>query len=364
MAFDLDGYLNERKTMVEAALAAHLDRCEGAPPTLARGDELLAARRAASGCARSWRWPRARRSAGRPRRRSTPPAPSSSCTPTRSSTTICRRWTTTTSAAAGRRRTRSSARRWPSSPATRSCAEAFRVAAERRRGREERVADVVFELARASGAVGMVGGQVIDIEATGKRITVEELETLHRAKTGELLLVAVRAGARMGGADAGGDGAADRVRPRARPGVPDRRRRPRHHRRPVDARQGSRLAIARRARPRSSISSASTAPGRARARSWTRGCARWRRSGRKAPRRCARSAVTPSSATADVAIADVASSAGGARRVGRRRTAARPRSTSPGPAATACRAVPPALSTRCLTVARPRPMPVERSPRT
>ena len=48
----------------------------------------------------------------------------------------------------------------------------------------------------------MVGGQVIDIEATGKKITVEELETLHRAKTGELLLVAVRAGARMGGADA------------------------------------------------------------------------------------------------------------------------------------------------------------------
>ena len=48
----------------------------------------------------------------------------------------------------------------------------------------------------------MVGGQVIDIEATGKKIGVDELETLHRAKTGELLLVAVRAGARMGGADA------------------------------------------------------------------------------------------------------------------------------------------------------------------
>ncbi len=81
------------------------------------------------------------------------------------------------------------------------CAEAFRVAAQNRAGRAERVADVVFELARASGAIGMVGGQVIDIEATGKKITAEELETLHRAKTGELLLVAVRAGARMGGAD-------------------------------------------------------------------------------------------------------------------------------------------------------------------
>jgi geranylgeranyl diphosphate synthase type II len=81
------------------------------------------------------------------------------------------------------------------------CAEAFRVAAAHRRGREAQVADVVFELARASGAVGMVGGQVIDIEATGKKIDVQHLEVLHRAKTGELLLVAIRAGARMGGAN-------------------------------------------------------------------------------------------------------------------------------------------------------------------
>src|SRR6185295_14218662 len=79
------------------------------------------------------------------------------------------------------------------------CAEAFRVAASRRAGREAAVADVVYELARASGAVGMVGGQVIDIEATGKKIDVEHLQLLHHAKTGELLLVAVRAGARMGG---------------------------------------------------------------------------------------------------------------------------------------------------------------------
>jgi geranylgeranyl diphosphate synthase type II len=83
------------------------------------------------------------------------------------------------------------------------CAEAFRVAAQHHKGREAQVAEVVYELARAAGAVGMVGGQVIDIEATGKRIDVPALETLHRAKTGELLLVAVRAGARMGGADAG-----------------------------------------------------------------------------------------------------------------------------------------------------------------
>jgi geranylgeranyl diphosphate synthase type II len=81
------------------------------------------------------------------------------------------------------------------------CTEAFRVAAQPRLGREAAVAEVVFELARAAGAVGMVGGQVIDIEATGKHVDVAALETLHRAKTGELLLVSIRAGARMGGAD-------------------------------------------------------------------------------------------------------------------------------------------------------------------
>ncbi len=82
------------------------------------------------------------------------------------------------------------------------CADAFRVASSRRKGREAAVADVVYELARASGAVGMVGGQVIDIEATGKKIDASHLERLHRAKTGELLLVSVRMGARMGNATA------------------------------------------------------------------------------------------------------------------------------------------------------------------
>ncbi len=78
------------------------------------------------------------------------------------------------------------------------CAEAFRAAAQNRKGREIEVAEVIYELGRAAGAVGMVGGQVIDIEATGKRVDIATLERLHRAKTGELLLVSIRAGARMG----------------------------------------------------------------------------------------------------------------------------------------------------------------------
>jgi geranylgeranyl diphosphate synthase, type II len=86
--------------------------------------------------------------------------------------------------------------------------EAFSVASSRRRTHPRETAECVHELARAAGAVGMVGGQVIDIEATNKKITVEHLEALHRAKTGELLLVSVRVGARMGGAD---DGALERL---------------------------------------------------------------------------------------------------------------------------------------------------------
>src|SRR5262249_28300976 len=80
-------------------------------------------------------------------------------------------------------------------------AEAFRVVAGRAQARPEVVAQVVFEIARASGAVGMVGGQVLDIEATGEKISIEHLEALHRAKTGALLLVSVRSGARFGGAN-------------------------------------------------------------------------------------------------------------------------------------------------------------------
>lgn len=80
------------------------------------------------------------------------------------------------------------------------CAEAFRVLTKRRQRHPERIAEVVFELGCAAGANGMVGGQVWDIEATGKKIDQAYLENLHRAKTGELLLFSVRAGAILGGA--------------------------------------------------------------------------------------------------------------------------------------------------------------------
>jgi farnesyl diphosphate synthase len=65
-------------------------------------------------------------------------------------------------------------------------------------------ADLTLMLARASGLGGMVGGQVLDLEAESREDehTSEFVMLMQSMKTGALLLNAVEAGARMGGADA------------------------------------------------------------------------------------------------------------------------------------------------------------------
>ena len=60
---------------------------------------------------------------------------------------------------------------------------------------------LVAELMRASGSAGMVGGQLLDLEAERKSIGGPELEMIHRLKTGALLTCALRVGAIAGGAD-------------------------------------------------------------------------------------------------------------------------------------------------------------------
>src|SRR5690606_25444358 len=45
-----------------------------------------------------------------------------------------------------------------------------------------------------SGAEGMVGGQILDIEGEEKKLTLEELEQVHRLKTGALLTYSILAG--------------------------------------------------------------------------------------------------------------------------------------------------------------------------
>jgi len=54
---------------------------------------------------------------------------------------------------------------------------------------------MIAELARASGHRGMVGGQAIDLESVGLALNIEQLETMHRHKTGALIEASVRLGA-------------------------------------------------------------------------------------------------------------------------------------------------------------------------
>jgi geranylgeranyl diphosphate synthase type II len=65
---------------------------------------------------------------------------------------------------------------------------------------ERRVA-ILTEVAGAAGTIsGMVGGQVADIEAEGKRIDPQMLEYIHRSKTAALIRASITAGALCAGA--------------------------------------------------------------------------------------------------------------------------------------------------------------------
>ena len=57
------------------------------------------------------------------------------------------------------------------------------------------------ELAKAAGASGMVGGQVDDLAAEFQDAGLEQLERIHRRKTGAMFLVSLRLGALVARAD-------------------------------------------------------------------------------------------------------------------------------------------------------------------
>ena len=58
---------------------------------------------------------------------------------------------------------------------------------------------VVEELAEAVGTSGMIGGQVADVSAEGKNISVREIVYIHERKTGALIRCSVRIGALLAG---------------------------------------------------------------------------------------------------------------------------------------------------------------------
>jgi len=62
-------------------------------------------------------------------------------------------------------------------------------------------ARVVQELASAIGTAGMLGGQVADVEAEGKKNSIEQINYIHTHKTGALIRAAVRIGSILAGID-------------------------------------------------------------------------------------------------------------------------------------------------------------------
>ncbi|AMV72763.1 polyprenyl synthetase family protein [Desulfuromonas carbonis] len=62
------------------------------------------------------------------------------------------------------------------------------------------VRQVIHVMARCAGSLGMVGGQVVDMESEGKEVNLPTLEYIHTHKTGALILAAVQCGGLLGGA--------------------------------------------------------------------------------------------------------------------------------------------------------------------
>jgi geranylgeranyl diphosphate synthase type II len=80
--------------------------------------------------------------------------------------------------------------------------EAFRVLAGARGVAPACTLRAVSEVAAAAGEAGMVGGQALDLAATGTPARLGHVRAIHRRKTGALLRVAVRVGGLVGGASA------------------------------------------------------------------------------------------------------------------------------------------------------------------
>ncbi len=62
------------------------------------------------------------------------------------------------------------------------------------------ILELVSEVARAAGVLGMVGGQVVDVESEGKAVDLPTVQYIHARKTGAMILASVRVGAKLGGA--------------------------------------------------------------------------------------------------------------------------------------------------------------------
>ena len=60
--------------------------------------------------------------------------------------------------------------------------------------------EVVTEVSRAIGTVGMIGGQVRDVQAEGRAVTLNDVENIHKRKTAALITASVKIGAMLANA--------------------------------------------------------------------------------------------------------------------------------------------------------------------
>lgn len=77
--------------------------------------------------------------------------------------------------------------------------QAFEVLADPATHEDARVrADLVLGLSRAAGALGMVGGQMIDMASAGEDLAIGPLTRMHQLKTGALIAFSCEGGAILG----------------------------------------------------------------------------------------------------------------------------------------------------------------------
>ena len=77
--------------------------------------------------------------------------------------------------------------------------EAFAMLARVPENNRYGVRDYVKELAYYTGSLNLVGGQVLDLEGEGRRLTPEEIRKIYLGKTSALIMAAVRLGAMSAG---------------------------------------------------------------------------------------------------------------------------------------------------------------------
>lgn len=77
--------------------------------------------------------------------------------------------------------------------------------------RTERVLQAIRILARKTGIYGMIGGQTVDVELTGKPVPEEKLNFIYRLKTGALLEASLMIGAVLAGASEADVGRVERI---------------------------------------------------------------------------------------------------------------------------------------------------------